>query len=112
MSNIEKAVLWAADLSVELAKGFEDGKLNFVEVIALWDNAAQIPALAKGLKEFPKEWAQYKDNNEYWQKVTQQVESRLDFTDPLVSSLVVNTIKAGLAIKDVILVAVEINKKK
>lgn len=112
MTKIEKAVYWAADLAVELAKALEDNKMNVVEVLGLWDNAVQIPAIGKSLKEFPSEWKQYQKDNEYWARVTTETESRLKFSDPLVSELVVNCLKAGLAIKDVVLTAKAINDKK
>ena len=112
MTKIEKAVYWAVDLAVELEKALEDNKMNIVEVLGFWDNAIQIPAIAKSLKYFPKEWEQYQNDSVFWGQITLQIEEKLKLKDPLVSELVVNILKAGIAIKDVILTAKEIGDKK
>jgi len=112
MTKIEKAVYWAVNLAVELEKALEDNKMNVVEVLGFWDNAIQVPAIAKSLKHFPEEWEQYQNDSIFWAQVTVEIEDRLKLKDDLVSELVVNVLKAGIAIKDVVLTAKAISDKK
>ncbi len=105
MSAIETTINWAVELAVELAKDFEDGKMNFAEAIALWDNAFGLVGVAKRIKDIPKEWDKVKDDNAFWDAVVNEVEAKLDLKSNTVKDLVLQVLKTGIEVKNTILIS-------
>ena len=111
MSAIQKAVNWAVELAVEIAKDLEDKKLTIPEAIGLWDNAFGLIDVIRSVKDIPTEWEVYKDDEEFWNQVTKEVKKRLSFDNPLIDKLVLQVVKTGIEIKSLVLISIEIHKE-
>ena len=111
MSAIQKAVNWAVELAVEIAKDLEDKKLTIPEAIGLWDNAFGLIDVIRSVKDIPTEWEVYKDDEQFWSQVTMEVKKRLSFDNPLIDKLVLQIVKTGIEIKSLVLISVDVHNQ-
>ena len=97
MENIKASILWLVELTNEITKALEDGKMQRAEVWALIPNAFKLPKIAAGLKHIPAEWELLKDDEQAKDELIKFVADNLDVDNDKAEQTVLSALKFGVA---------------